>query len=192
MRCAWAGKKLQAQVRLLIFTGLVLVAVAFPCAAAVAPHRVRVDLHLSSRPVQGSARKESVLFTQKAQMSIYLFNFEAASTNIVVQSVILYEDISSAGKRKSRHILEEFPLSMKKNEDRTLRGEEFLLTGKVNRLGSLSGMRLTGYAVRITESGKTIYECAKPEETRKLSSRWLVGDPLKTPERPGEKPSTLQ
>ncbi len=135
--------------------------------AVLEAHRTQVSISLSPRPSEGSPRKEDVMFDHKASLKIKMANVGEPSSDIKIQWVFLYDDIETSGKIKRGQLMDTIGLALGKGEEKTVESKELRLSGKISKKGQLTGMRYSGYGVRVYDAGKLVFEDYQPQNLKK-------------------------
>ena len=172
-----------------------VLALAVP--AQVVPHRCRVDLDLAPRPIEDSVRSADVNFDQSARLRVHLFALEKPTDEVKVQFLFFYDEVNSSGKAVRKVETQEHPPRIAGAGDHTVASDPLRLTGKITKRGVLTGMRYVGYAVRVYEGRRLVFETCQPPGLREEVAKepGLVAEARREPSpsreeaAPAEKPA---
>lgn len=151
--------------------GFAFAVLALAAPAQVVPHRCRIDLNLTPAPIEGSTRPADVNFDQSARLRIHFFVLEKPAGEVKVQFLWFYDEVSSSGKADRKVEAQEHAPRITGSGDQVVASHPLRLTGKITKKGVLTGMRYVGYAARIYEGGRLVYETLHPAGLREEVAR---------------------
>lgn len=165
--------------------------------AQVVPHRCRVDLDLTPRPIEDSTRSADVNFDQSARLRVHLFALEKPTSEVKVQFLFFYDEVNSSGKVDRKVEAQEHAPRIAGAGDHAVASDPLRLTGKITKRGVLTGMRYIGYAARVYEGRRLVFETCQPPGLREEVAKepGLVAEvrreppPSREEAAPAEKPA---